>query len=256
MPNPSLDDSHGKVSLCLMQRPPTVAGAFRAVGGRRFSSDINSEHKFALAPLRKTSYLCACLEECKLTPPETPPSPASPPNSHEPNPTNRRCVPRRNPQRRLVRTFARPGVSANFARACHQAATSRGAFHFRAASAFAPLERKGSQHLRQPSAPPLASRKGMGRAAHSLERARRPLEPKPRPARREASQFFHRRFAETGSRPQLSLRNNARGNRPTCHLPRRPDRHGPEHAPPAIPVAPLLSSVLCVSLGTVGGRSE
>src|SRR5229473_238488 len=67
-------------------------------------------------------------------------SPAPPPNSHEPNPTNRRCLPCRDPQRRLVRAFARPGASTNFAGTRHHATPSRGAFHFGAASAFAPLE--------------------------------------------------------------------------------------------------------------------
>ena len=82
-----------------------------------------------------------------------------------------------------------------------------------------------------------AARKGMGRAADSLERPRLPLEPKSRPPRRENSEFSHRGFGETGSRTRLSLRNNASRNRGTRDLPFRADRDGLEHAPAAVPLA-------------------
>src|SRR6202040_709497 len=174
---------------------------------------------------------CAALtRKCKLLLPDTPQAPASPPISHDPNSKNRRRLSRRNRKRRLVRTFVSRAFSADFAATRDNATCSWRPFHFRAASASAPVERKGSQHLRRHSTRPLAGRKGMGRAAHSLERTRRPLEPKPRPARRAPSQFSPRRLTETGPRSQLSLRNDARRHRPPHHLARRPNRHDLQHA--------------------------
>src|SRR5580692_5618090 len=70
----------------------------------------------------------------------------------------------------------------------------------------------------------------MGRAADSLERTRRPLEPKPRPARREDSEFSRRGFGETGCGAQLFLRNDVPWNSATRDLPFRADRNGLEHA--------------------------
>src|SRR6266404_2026606 len=131
--------------------------------------------------------------------------PASPP-THDPNSTNRRCLPRRNPKRRLVWTSPRRLVSANLAGACHHASNPRSALHFRAASALASLERAGAPHLVNASLAPLGSRKRLGRARNPLERTSRPLEPKPRPPRRAASQFFRRGFGQAGSRPRLSVR--------------------------------------------------
>ena len=70
----------------------------------------------------------------------------------------------------------------------------------------------------------------MGRAADSLERTRRALEPQPRPIRSPASEFSHKRFGETGSGTELSLRNDASGSRATRDLPFGADRDGFEHA--------------------------
>src|SRR6266404_3537733 len=70
----------------------------------------------------------------------------------------------------------------------------------------------------------------MGRAADSLERTRRALEPQPGPARRPDTEFSHGRFGEIGSGAELSLRNVASGNRATRDLPFGTDRDGFEHA--------------------------
>src|SRR6267378_4618856 len=78
----------------------------------------------------------------------------------------------------------------------------------------------------------------MGRAAHSLERTRLPMEPKPRLARRKNPQFPRRRFTEASPRPYLSLRNPPPRHRPTHHLPFRPNRHGSKRAPRSILVTP------------------
>jgi hypothetical protein len=61
-----------------------------------------------------------------------------------------------------------------------------------------------------------------------------PLAPKPRPAGREDSEFSRSGFGETGSRAQLSLRNDAPWNRAPRDLPFGADRNGPEHAAVAI----------------------
>src|SRR6266852_6459309 len=70
----------------------------------------------------------------------------------------------------------------------------------------------------------------MGRAADSLERTRRALEPQPRPVRGPDSEFSRGRFGETGSGTELSLRNVASGSRATRDLPFGADRDGLEHA--------------------------
>src|SRR5437870_13801100 len=93
----------------------------------------------------------------------------------------------------------------------------------------------------------------MSRATDSLERTGYPLEPKSRPARREDSEFSHRRYGQAGCRAQLSLRNDASRNRATCHLPFRANRHGIEHVQVAIPVAPTLAG--SCAAGGVRSRS-
>jgi len=90
----------------------------------------------------------------------------------------------------------------------------------------------------------------MGRAADSLEGTCYSLEPKPRPAAREDSEFSRRGFDEASSGARLFLRNGVPRNRATRDLPFRADRNGLEHVAVAICVVPSSRAMCCGSWTT------
>src|SRR5579859_1645567 len=144
--------------------------------------------------------------------------------------TNRRLVSRRHAQRWLVRPVSCGTRREDNTGARNHSAAPESAHDFRAAPAFASLERTHSPHVCGTSDTQVGCRKRMGRAGYSLDRTRAEMESEPRRSRGAHSQFPCRGSPEASARPRVRLRAAFAWRGRTHHLPLRANRDGAFHA--------------------------